>query len=174
MLTQALIINVVVLVVVLESDLGPHRKVTRFRVLRPLITALLIVPFFIKGVATSGTGLSLEVILTAAGLILGLATAGLMRVYRSAETCRPVTAAGFPYALLWTLVIVARIVFSYGSEHWFSSSLARWMVEHHVDSGAIADALIFMAIAMVLTRVVTMGVRARALPPTTQSEVAPS
>jgi hypothetical protein len=57
-LTQALIINAVVLAVVLESDLGAHHKITRFRIARPLVTALLIVPFFVKGIAMSGTGLT--------------------------------------------------------------------------------------------------------------------
>jgi hypothetical protein len=161
MLTQALIINAVVLVVVLESDLGPHRKVTWFRVGRPLITALIIVPFFIKGIATSGTGLTLEIVLTAAGLVLGLLTTALMRVYRSPETGRPVTGAGVPYALLWTIVITARAAFSYGSVHWFGPSLARWMHHHHVPSSAITDALIFMAVSMLLTRVIVMGLRAR-------------
>ena len=81
MSTQALIINAAVLAVVLESDLGPRRKVTWFRVGRPLITA------------------------------------ALMRVYRSPQTGKPVTRAGFPYALAWTLVIAARVAFSYGSAH---------------------------------------------------------
>jgi hypothetical protein len=165
MLTQALIINAVVLAVVLESDLGPHRKVSRFRIVRPLITALLIVPFFIKGVATSGTGLTLELILTAAGLAVGMTTAALMRVSRSPKTGRPVTRAGFPYALEWTIVIAARAGFSFGSVHWFGPSLNRWMLHHHVTSAAITDALIFMALAMLLTRVITMGIRAAGLRP---------
>jgi len=165
MLTQALIINAVVLFVVLESDLGPHRKVTWFRVARPLIAALLIVPFFIKGLASSGTGLSLEIILTAAGLAAGLISAMFMRVYRRPKTGRPVTRAGFPYAAVWTIVIAARAAFSYGSVHWFGPSLNRWMLHHHVTSAAITDALIFMALAMILTRVIAMGLRAGALRP---------
>ena len=164
MLAQALIINAVVLAVVLESDLGPHRKVTVFRVVRPLVTAVIIVPFFLKGAQSSGTGLVLEIVLAALGLIVGLASTGLMRVYRSPRTGQPVTRAGFAYGLLWTTVIVARAAFSYGSVHWFGASLARWMRRHAVTSGAITDALIFMALAMLLTRVIAMGVRASRLP----------
>ena len=37
-LTEAMIINGAVLIAVLEGDLGPHRKVGKFRILRPLIT----------------------------------------------------------------------------------------------------------------------------------------
>ena len=36
MVQQALIINAIVLVAVLEADLGSHRKITKIRVLRPL------------------------------------------------------------------------------------------------------------------------------------------
>ena len=165
MFTQALIINAAVLAVVLESDLGPRRKVTWFRVGRPLITALLIIPFFIKGVATTGTGLTLEIILAAGGLLAGLITASLMRVYRSPQTGKPVTRAGFPYALAWTLVIAARVAFSYGSVHWFAASLHRWMLEHQLTSAGLTDALLFMALAMVLTRVIIMRIRATALAP---------
>jgi hypothetical protein len=39
------------------------------------------------------------------------------------------------------------------------------MAHHHVDPAAITAALIFMALAMLLTRVVTMGIRARNLTP---------
>ena len=164
MLTQAMIINAVVLFVVLESDVGPHRKVTRFRVVRPLVTACLIVPFFIKGAATTGTGLILELALAAAGIAFGLLTTTLMSVYRSPKTGKPVTRAGLAYAGLWTAVIGTRAAFSYGSVHWFGSQLGRWMADNSVTSSAITDALIFMAVGMLLTRVIAMGVRAKNLP----------
>jgi hypothetical protein len=163
-LTQALIINAVVLFVVLESDVGPHRKVTRFRVIRPLVTACLIVPFFIKGAATSGTGLILELALAAAGILFGLLTATLMTVYRSPTTGKAATRAGFAYASLWIAVIGARAAFSYGSVHWFGHQLQRWMADNSVTPSAITDALIFMAIGMLLTRVIAMGLRAKNLP----------
>ncbi len=76
------------------------------------MTAVIIVPFFLKGAQSSGTGLLLEIVLTALGLIVGLASAGLMRVYRSPQTDQPVTRAGFAYGLLWTTVIAARAAFS--------------------------------------------------------------
>ena len=164
MLTQAMIINAVVLFVVLESDVGPHRKVTRFRVIRPLVTACLFVPFFIKGAATSGTGLILELALAAAGITFGLLTSTLMTVYRSPTTGKAVTRAGFAYAGLWIAVIGARAAFSYGSVHWFGHQLQRWMADHSVTPSAITDALIFMAIGMLLTRVIAMGLRAKNLP----------
>ncbi len=163
MLLQALLINVIVLAVVLESDLGSQRKVTRFRVLRPLITSLLIVPFFIKGAATGGIGLALEVGLAAAGLLIGLLAASQMGVSLSSGTGRPVTRAGLAYALVWAVVMVARTAFSYGSAHWFAPSLGRWMADHHVTPDALTDALIFMALAMVLTRVAAMAIRSRAV-----------
>jgi hypothetical protein len=49
------IINLVVLAAVLEADLG-HRKITRSRLIRPLIIAAVIAAFWISGVAGSGPG----------------------------------------------------------------------------------------------------------------------
>jgi hypothetical protein len=159
-LQQALVINTVVLLVVLEGDLGRHRKITPFRVLRPLVAACAIIPFFLTGVATTGTGLTLEVALTAAGIILGLATAGLMSVYRSPRTGKPASRTGAAYAAAWTLVIGARIVFSYGSVYWFGPQLHHWLASNAITSSALTDAIIFMALAMILTRTTTMGIRA--------------
>jgi hypothetical protein len=163
MLLQALLINAAVLAVVLESDLGSHRKVTRFRLLRPLIASLLIVPFFIKDTAAGGTGLALEAVLTAAGLLLGLLAASQMAVYLSLQTGRPVSRAGLAYALVWAVVMAARTAFSYGSAHWFAAPLGRWMADRLVTADALTDALIFMALAMVLTRVAAIAIRSRAV-----------
>jgi hypothetical protein len=170
MLQQALIINAIVLAVVLEADIGPHRKITRFRVLRPILTAAAIVPLYLKGLATHGTGLVLELALATGGILLGLAATGLMTVYRSPRTSKPVSRAGWGYAGLWVLVIGARSGFSYGSVHWFGPQLGHWMTHQAVTSKALTAALIFMAVGMLLTRTVGMAVRATHLapiPPTT-------
>jgi hypothetical protein len=73
----------------------------------------------------------------------------------------PVSRAGGAYAALWILVIGARAAFTYGSSNWFSSGLGHWMARNDVTSKAIIDGLIFMAVAMVLTRTIGMARRAR-------------
>jgi hypothetical protein len=167
-LGQALLINVIVLFVVLEADIGPHRKIGWFRIARPLILAGVIVPIYLKSLTTHGTGLYLELAGTAAGVLLGLMATGLMKVYRSPKTGRPVSRADFGYAILWIVIIGARSAFSYGSVHWFGRQLGTWMAAHHVVSAAITDTLLLMALAMLLTRTLGLAARARALPASTR------
>ena len=107
-LTEAMIINGAVLIAVLEGDLGSHRKIGRFRILRPLITIAVIIPLFIDSPVTHGNGLLIELAGLAACLLCGVVVAALMRVYRSPKTGQPVSAAGFPYALVWIIVVGAR------------------------------------------------------------------
>lgn len=165
MLQQAMIINAIVLAVVLEADIGPHRNITKFRILRPILMAAIIIPLYLKGIATHGSGLVLELALAAAGILLGLAATGLMSVYRSPRTQKPASRAGWGYAGLWVLVIGARSAFSYGSVHWFGPQLSHWMSHHAVTSNALTDALIFMAVGMLLTRTLAMAIRASRLEP---------
>jgi len=159
-MNSALIIDAVLLAAVLEADVGRHRRIGKFRILRPLGLAAGIIPLYLKAVATTGNGLALEVSAGAAGIVLGLVATRLMRVYRSPSTDAPVSRAGFGYAALWTIVIGARAAFSYGSSHWFSQSLTTWMAQHSVTAAAITDGLIFMAVAMLLTRTIGMAIRA--------------
>jgi hypothetical protein len=163
-LTEAMIVNGVVLTTVLATDLGPARKIGPMRLLRPVIAAAVIIPLFIQNPVTHGTGLTVEIAGTVAGLLVGLAAAALMGVYRSPQTGRPVSRAGAPYAILWTVVVAARAAFSYGSVHWFTRPLVSWAIANHVSVAAITDGLIFMAVAMVLVRTLGLGVRASGLP----------
>ena len=163
-LTQAMIVNGAVLGAVLEADLGGHRKVGPMRILRPILLAAGVVPLFVEAPVTHGSGLVLEIGAMLAGLLCGIAAVVRMTVYRSPSTGKPVTRAGAPYALLWTLVIGARAAFSYGSVHWFPSQLTRWAIREHVSAAAITDGLIFMAVAMLLTRTIALAVRAARLP----------
>jgi hypothetical protein len=162
-LTQAMIVNGAVLIAVLEGDLGPHRKIGKLRILRPLITVALIIPLFIDSPVTHGNGLLIELAGVAAGLIGGAVVSALMRVYRSPKSGRPVSAAGFPYAIVWVVIVGARAAFSIGATNWFPAQLDQWCLVHQVSGAAITDGLIFMALTMVLVRTAFLGTRARRL-----------
>ena len=62
------------------------------------------------------------------------------------------------------LIIGARAAFSYGAAHWFTTPLVEWAVAYHVTAAALTDALIFMAVVMVLARTLSLGLRAGRLP----------
>ncbi len=90
-LTEAMIVNGVVLATVLATDLGPARKIGPLRLLRPVIAAAVIIPLFVDRPVTHGNGLVVEIAGIVAGLLGGLAAAALMGVYRSPETGKPVS-----------------------------------------------------------------------------------
>jgi hypothetical protein len=161
-LTQAEIINALVLAAVLQADLGRLRKLTVQRLLRPILLAALIVPLFLQEVATHGNGLTLEIAGAAAGAVGGLIALTLIRVRSDPATGKNTTAAGWGYAALWVVVIGARAAFSYGASHWFPEQLGRWLLDNHIAPAAITDALIFMAVAMLLTRTLGLAFRSRA------------
>jgi hypothetical protein len=163
-LTEAMIVNGVVLVTVLASDLGPARKVGRMRLVRPLIAAAVIVPLFVSRPVLHGSGLAVEIAGVAAGVLGGIAAAALMRLYRSPSTGAPVSRAGWPYAIFWSVVVGARAAFSYGAAHWFTGSIVSWCIAHQVSEAAITDGLVFMAIVMILARTGGLAVRSSRLP----------
>jgi len=163
-LTEAMIVNGVVLATVLASDLGPARKIGPMRLLRPVIAAAVIIPLFVDRPVTHGTGLVVEIAGIVAGVLGGLAAAALMGVYRSPDTGRPVSRAGAPYAIFWTVVVGARAAFSYGAAHWFTDQIVSWAIANQVSEAAITDGLIFMAIAMILVRTAGLATRASRLP----------
>lgn len=163
-LTEALIVNGAVLIAVLEGDLGPHRKIGKFRILRPLLTIAVVIPLFIDRPVTHGNGLLVELAGVAAGLFCGVIAAALIRVYRSPRTGKPVSAAALPYAMVWIVVVGARTAFSIGATHWFPAQLDQWCLAHQVSGAAITDGLIFMALAMVALRTTSLAARSRRLP----------
>jgi hypothetical protein len=161
------ILNLVVLGAVLEADLG-RRKIGWVRLLRPLLTVALICPLFLDAVPTGDHDLALQAAGIVAGVLLGLAAHlfisvgyGPVRGWRGTRE-RAVSRAGFGYAAFWTLIYGGRLLFIYGTVHWFPVSLGQFMAEHQISAAGLTDALIFMAVAMALARSALLAVRGRA------------
>ncbi len=51
-------------------------------------------------------------------------------------------------------MIGARLSFTYGAYHWYSNALGRWMATNQVTVNGLTDALILLAVGMVLSRAV--------------------
>ncbi len=158
MSTSVLIVNLTVLLAVLESDLGT-RKVGAFRIVRPLLMAIGVIPLFIEHPATTGSGAALELALTGVGVLLGIiASTRLMRIGYDENKGRAVSRAGMAYGLFWCAIIGARLLFTYGANHWYTSQLLHWMSTNGISADALTDSLIFMAVAMAVARTFRLAV----------------
>jgi hypothetical protein len=147
------IVNVVVLAAVLAADLGT-REITRRRVVRPLIVSVVVVAMFVKSPQTSGAGLAIELVGLAVGLALGtIGSHRFMVIGRDERSNAPTSAAGVGYAAFWVVVIGARLLFAYGANNWFSHPLGQWLAANQITVAGLTDALILLAIGLVLARV---------------------
>lgn len=153
-------LNLIIFAIAMQSDVG-RRKVGAFRVLRPLVTAVAIVPFFFKGMDSSGKGLELELAATALGLILGLAATAPMRFEYDAATSRVYSRAGFAFVIAWGLVTLAKLAFSYGAKNWFPHQLGKWLYQNGLSVNSLTAAFICLNLATMLARVGYIYLRAR-------------
>ncbi len=148
------IVNIAILVAVLSADLGT-REITWRRILRPVLVSAIAISIFVKRPQTSGNGLELELAGAVVGLVLGtLGSLAFMRIDRATSMRGAVSHAGAAYAVFWIVVIGARLLFTYGANHWYTHSLGKWLFDNRITVDGLTDALILLAIGMVIARVV--------------------
>jgi hypothetical protein len=157
MSTTQYLLNAGLLVFVLWANLGT-RAVTRSRFTLPLLLVAVAAGVFLRDVPTAGRDLGLELAGVAAGAVLGLVAAVLVRVERNGHG-RLVMRAGPGYAALWVIVIGGRCAFAYGADHWFPAAIGRFSMAHQITGAdAWTAGFILMALAMVVVRVAGTGV----------------
>ena len=153
-------LNLIIFAIAMQSDVG-RRRVGPFRVLRPLVTAAAVVPFFFKGMDFSGSGLRLEIGATVLGLVLGLAATAPMRFEYDAAKARVFTRAGVAFVAAWAVVTAAKLAFSYGAKNWFPRQLGTWLHQNGLGVNALTAAFICLNLATMLARVGYIYLRAR-------------
>ena len=115
---------------------------------------------YLKSIPSGGTADLLIAGGAVVGIVFGLLSLTMIRVLKDPETGRLVTIAGLSYVVLWTVALIARLGFAYGSTHWFRSNLVSFSVHHRVPSGTYATAFVLWVLLMILIRTIGVVVRA--------------
>ncbi|MER6386767.1 hypothetical protein [Streptomyces sp. NPDC001250] len=176
MTANIVIMQLAILAVVLESDLG-HRKIGWFRVGRPVIGVAVIVPFFFTTPPIGGNDLLLQGASAVAGAALGLFSVCPLLVSveydphwrrrwprTSPAPGRPaaISRSGAGYATVWIAVTAARLGFAYGAQHIFPVELGTFLAAHHLSEAAVTNGFILLSVSMSLFRSLGLWVRGRA------------
>ena len=118
---------------------------------------------FLHAVPGGGNDIALELACVLAGAVMG-AVGGLATRLRLGADGRPVGRAGALAASMWVGGVGARLAFAVATSNGAGPAIARFSIAHHVTgSAAWVAALVMMALADVLTRLIVVYQRGRRL-----------
>jgi hypothetical protein len=118
---------------------------------------------FLHSVPAGGSDLVLETACVLTGVVMG-AIGGLATRLRLGTDGRPLGRAGVLPASMWVAGVGARLAFAVAASNGAGPAIARFSVAHHITgSAAWVAALVMMALADVLTRLVVIYLRGRRL-----------
>jgi hypothetical protein len=118
---------------------------------------------FLHSVPTGGNDVVLEVACVLAGAVMGT-VGGLTTRLRLGADGRPLGRAGALAASMWVGGVGARLAFAVAAGNGAGPAIARFSIAHHITgSAAWVAALVMMALADVLTRLVIIYLRGRRL-----------
>ena len=129
----------------------------------PVIAVGAAAVLFVHSVPVAGNDFVLELACVAVGATMG-AVAGLTTKLRHGSDGRALGRAGWLAASLWITGVGARMAFAIAAGNGAGPAIARFSVAHQITgSAAWITALIMMALADVLTRLIVIYVRGRRL-----------
>ena len=118
---------------------------------------------FLHSVPAGGNDVALELACVLAGAVMG-AVGGLATRLRLSADGRPLGRAGALAASMWVGGVGARLAFAVAAGNGAGPAIARFSIAHHITgSAAWVAALVMMALADVLTRLVVIYLRGRRL-----------
>jgi hypothetical protein len=114
---------------------------------------------FLHSVPAGGNDIALELACMLAGAFMGTA-GGLATHLRLAADGRPLGRAGTLAASMWVGGVGARLAFAVAASNGAGPAIARFSIAHHITGPAAwVAALVMMALADVLTRLVVIYLR---------------
>ena len=145
---------------------------------RSLATPVLVVGcaavLFLHSVPAGGSDLVLEAVCVLTGAVMG-GLSGLATRLRLGADGRPLGRAGVVAASMWVGGVGARLAFAVAASNGAGPAIARFSVAHQITgSAAWVAALVMMALADVLTRLVVIYLRGRRLAAAPAAPAAPA
>ena len=157
--TDYLIAAVLILLVVPQIR---GTRLTLRNLVLPVVLVAAAAAYYLKSVPTQGHDVLLDVLCVAAGALLGAGCGLATRFVKDREGFL-VARAGLVAAVLWIAGMAARTGFEYAATHGGAHAIADFSRTNSITgSDAWTAALLLMALAQVLVRLVTVRVRARA------------
>jgi len=137
-------------------------RLTLRNALMPVVLVVAAAVYYLKSVPTQGHDVQLDVLCIGTGVLLGVGCGLTTRIKRGADGVA-VAQAGVIAALLWIVGMAARTGFEYAATHGGQHAIVDFSRTNLITgSAAWTAALLFMALAQVLARMVTIRVRAYA------------
>jgi hypothetical protein len=128
---------------------------------------------FLRSVPLGGNDIALELACVLAGALMG-AIGGFATYLRRGADGRPLGRAGWLAAGMWVGGVGARLAFAIAAGNGAGPAIARFSAAHDITSDkAWIAALVMMALADVLTRLVIIYLRGRRLTASAPARIAP-
>ena len=129
----------------------------------PVLAVVAAAVMFLHAVPGGGSDIALDLLCVSVGAAMG-AISGLATRLRLGADGRPLGRAGTLAASMWIAGVGARMVFYFAATHGAGPAIAAFSIAHHITgSAAWTAALVMMALADVLTRLVVVYLRGRRL-----------
>jgi len=139
----------------------------------PVLAVGVAAVLFLHSVPLGGNDMALELACVLAGALMG-AIGGFATYLRRDADGRPLGRAGWLAAGMWVGAVGARLAFAVAADNGAGPAIARFSAANHITSEkAWVAALIMMALADVLTRLVIIYLRGRRLTASVPAPIAP-